>query len=326
MSFPSSCTWRWRTFPACLLLAVLSLSSSVAAQEGVSVCRPGVQLEAQALPVDKLLVMVKGKVPEEAILSTLARYPSWPTITPEDLASLKKEEAPDSLLKALAGGNPVYIGWSVIPPKVLRDNYGRYVRDKYFGIDVALANRSADKGLFVTAFEFCRQDLKEVSADPALVRGSLVKGEMTGRRSILLHLIHGTALVLAPVQGFFSNQARHDNFVTGVSILKPLETGFELVWPDTIQTYLDIWDKDEVFKKGFIVAAGAPPVRGRIFIPIDLIFPCPATAAPATESCAKQRAARKGRYSPEEVKKQIGTLVVLGQDIELKGQRRLLGQ
>src|SRR5262249_44123001 len=151
---------------------------------------------------------------------------------------------------------------------VLRDNFGRGIRGKYFGVDIAVANRSTDKGLMITAFEFCMDGLKEVTSDPALVRGSLVKGEMTGPRTIIYQAIHAVGLVAGPAQGFFKNQAHHDNYVTGVGIFDPLETGFKLIWPDTIQSYLDSWDKDEVFKKGFIVAAGAPPLRGRIFVPI----------------------------------------------------------
>jgi len=63
-------------------------------------------------------------------------------------------------------------------------------------------------------------------------------------------------------------------------------------------------------------------VRGRIFIPIELVFPCPKIAGATQDKCSKQQEAKKGRYSPEEVKQEIGTLVVLGQDVQLQGQRR----
>ena len=228
MGSSSSSGFPFRAATAWLLLSFLWPPCAAIAQDSPNVC--GTQVEAGALPFDKLQVMVEKKVPDEVILATLNRYASRPTLSPDELAKLKGNDvnASDDLLRELVLDDPIYIGWSVIPAKLLRDNYGRYVRQKYFGIDVALANRSKDKGLFVTAFEFCRKQLKEVSSDPALVRGTLVKGEMTGRRSIVLHLIHSTALVLAPIQGFFKNQAHHDNFVTGVNILNPLETGFKL--------------------------------------------------------------------------------------------------
>lgn len=258
-------------------------------------------------------------VSDKVILSAVQGQVGSLGLSPHDIAELKGAGASDELLTTLASGSDVYIGWSVLPSKVVRDNYGRYVMDKYFGVDVVIANRNdgsnnknVPQSLIVTALEFCLDQSREVSIDPALVRGSLQKGELTGRRSIIAHTIEGVGDVAVPSSAFFKNQIHKGTFTAGTALFSPLRTGFDLVWPDTILTYLANWDKDEVFKKGFIVAAGGS-TRGRIFIPIELVYP---------RSNQKWKPATKGKYDPEEIKKTIGTLVVLGQQITLGEQRR----
>ena len=97
------------------------------------------------------------------------------------------------------------------------------------------------------------------------------------------------------------------------------------MWPDTILTYLENWDKDEVFKKGFVVAAGSSK-RGRIFIPIEIIYPRPLGKKAGRDTYNQWKQATKGNYDPEKVKKRIGTLVVLGQQITLGERRRYIKQ
>jgi hypothetical protein len=235
-----------------------------------------------------------------------------------------------TLMTSLASGPDIYIGWSVLPPKVLRDSYGHYVVDKYFGLDVAIANRSADtsQSMIISALEFCHPEdkVKDISADPTLVRGSLQKGEMTGKRSDISNTLQAFGTVLAPVAPFFKNAAHHANFSTAVSIFSPLQSAFDLVWPDTIATYLTNWDKDQVFKQGFVVAGGQSE-RGRVFIPIEYIYPRPGkkpTDATQLQKWEEDREAWKiassGKYDPEKVKLKIGSVVVLGQEATIGGR------
>lgn len=265
---------------------------------------------------------------DSAILALLQGRKLDAPVTPEDIADLIKNNASSSVLNALTNGPEVYIGWSVIPAKIVTDNYGHYVRGKYFAIDVAIANR-AKESLIVTALEFCnninREKIREVSSDPPLVRGTLQKGELTGKRSIISHSIEAAGGLATPSAVFFKNQIHRGTFSGIASLFNPMKTGFDLVWPDTIVTYLGNWDKDEVFKRGFVVSAGGS-TRGRVFIPIELVYPRPLNKASQTyeEDRKKWKEATKGNFDNAEVKKRIGKLVVLGQAIELGNQRRFV--
>ena len=300
--------------------------------------------------VQTIRQMVEKNVPDDVILSVVQGHISTLDLTPSDVADLAGARASAALLRSLTSGADVYIGWSVLPAKVLRDNYGRHVTDKYFGIDVVIANRTGNstpaggtehaeepQSLIVTALEFCHVqaggELRDVSVDPVLVRGSLQKGELTGRRNTISRAIQAIGDVAAPSAGFFKNDLHRGTFSTAAALFTPIKTGFDLVWPDTILTYLENWDKDEVFKKGFVVPAGGS-TRGRVFIPIEIIYPRPLAAKNGQLSPDEKKTyesdnelykqATKGNYDPEDVKKKIGTLVVLGQQITLGPRRRYI--
>ena len=272
--------------------------------------------------------MVSAKVPEQVILSAMQGRVGVLDFTPSQIAELKAAGATDKILSNLVDGSEVYIGWSVVPSKIVRDNYGRYVMNKYFAMDVVVANRSKEtdgqgQSLIVTALEFCHDDLRDVSIDPALVRGSLQKGELTGRRNTVSHAIQAIGDIASPSSAFFKNALHRGTFSAAAALFTPLKTGFDLVAPDTILTYLENWDKDEVFKKGFVVPSGGS-TRGRIFIPIELIYPRPLNKKDNDDDYNQWIQATKGNYDPEEIKRSVGTLVVLGQQITLGERRRYM--
>src|SRR5205809_1815981 len=152
------------------------------------------------------------------------------------LPNLKRRGASDELLMTLTSGSEVYIGWSVLPSKVVRDNYGRHVMNKYFGVDIVIANRNTGPGgngdngdsgnaqsLIVTALEFCHRQLRDVSIDPTLVRGSLQKGELTGRRTQVSHLIQAIGVVASPSAAFFKNEIHRGTFSGAAALFTPCE-------------------------------------------------------------------------------------------------------
>jgi len=267
-------------------------------------------------------------VSDSAILALLQTRKLAAPASPDDIRALIEHHASASVLTAVTSGPEVYIGWSVIPSKIVADNYGHYVRRKYFAIDVAIANRSKDS-LIVTALEFCndinKEKMREVSSDPPLVRGTLQKGELTGKRSIISHSIQAVGDLASPSAAFFKNTIHRGTFSGVAALFTPLRTGFDLVWPDTILAYLQNWDKDEVFKRGFVVSAGGS-TRGRAFIPIELVYPRPLdkTSKSYSEDLRRWKEATKGNFDAKDVKKKIGKLVVLGQAIELRNQQRFV--
>lgn len=274
---------------------------------------------------DVLAILKSGA--SSAVVLDIAKDRGHGDFSSKDLAEFKQARASDALLTELARGPEMYIGWSILPSNVVRDNYGHYVMNKFFAVDVAVANRS-DKSVVISALEFCHEELRDVSADPTLVRGSLQKGELVGRRSIISNTIQGVGSVMSPGAAFFKVVAHRATFSTGAALFSPIKSAFDLVAPNTIATYLTNWDKDQVFKSGFIVSAGGSQ-RGRVFIPIEYIYPRPLTKTKndqkSKELYDNWQNATKGHYNPEVVKKAIGSLVMLGQEFDLGKRRTLFG-
>ena len=201
----------------------------------------------------------------------------------------------------------VEIGWSVLPWKIVKDNFGHYVANKYFGVDLAIHNQSTC-ALIVNTFIFyppgSNGDINgaNLAVDPKLVRGSLEKGQLTGIRNIAVSAIKTTGLLATGASGFFKNVGSAASYNRGVAILSdPFEKGFELIFPDTTVKYLSNYDSDEVFKNGFVMSPGQT-VKGRIFIPIGTV----------DASYAKKKA---NSFDSTEVKDRLGKIGVLGTQI-----------
>lgn len=316
----------------CFFLAMFVVSPAFS-QMADGGCGPAAKLLEQA----DVVTLLKSSATDEEISAYIAAK-ARKAFTAAEVAAFAdaKPGRGADLIKSLATGPDVYIGWSVLPPKVLRDNYGHYVVDKYFGLDVAIANRSqgtngsnTGTSVIVSALEFCPTGnvVKDVSADPTLVRGSLQKGELTGKRADVSNTIQAIGTIMAPAAPFFKNALHRATYSTGASMLSPIKSAFDLVWPDTIATYLTNWDKDQVFKQGFVVAAGQSE-RGRVFIPIEYIYPRPGkNPGKNSQGYAAWEAKRiaweiasSGKYDPEAVKKVIGSVVVLGQQATIGGR------
>jgi hypothetical protein len=275
------------------------------------------------LTVDDVVAMLSKSTSSDVIFN-ISRQRGHLTFSPVELVTFKEKGAEDKLLEELAQGPEVYIGWSVLPSNVVRDNYGHYVLDKYFALDVAIANRSPDKSVIITALEFCHDELKDVSVDPTLVRGSLQKGELYGKRTTWSNTLQGVGSIMSPAAPFFKNALHRATFSTGAAMFSPMKSAFDLVFQDSIAVYLTNWDKDQVFKQGFIVPAGGSQ-RGRVFVPIEYIYPKPPNKNDKAAYAAWENAT-KGRFNVEEVKKVLGSLVVLGQEVQLTGRRRFSSQ
>lgn len=192
--------------------------------------------------------------------------------------------------------------WTVLPYKVVRDNYGPGITGRYFVIDMALHNCS-NKQLVVNALHFDHGKNHEVNTDPAMVRGTLQKAHDTGLRTTSINIIKTMGLLATGASGFVKATASAAAYNRGVTIFSdPFEKGIELIFPDTISNYLKNWDSTDVFKSGFVLAPGGQG-RGRIFYPILSLY------SPTTQA-RDAKDATKGRFNAQEVKTRLGTLRV----------------
>jgi hypothetical protein len=345
----------------CFLAFTITLPAFASCQQTHQATSAHTSTDAQSTPCqapareevtkEDVVTMLKSELTDTAIEFTLkARV--HPPFSSKEIASFANERKAktnvamsENLTKELTRGADVYIAWSVLPGKVVRDNFGHFVLGSYLALDVVIANRSSDVGhsVLVSALEFCHNRLRDVSVDPKMVKGTLNKGEMTGARTMASNSISAIGAVLTPAAPFFKNMAHRLNFETGLSFFSPAQTAFDKVFPNTInRLYLIAWGQEEVFTQGgFVVPSGAER-RGRVFIPIEHIYPRPEKDHPCKgskdqTSCKagneykawEQRKknwndARSGSYKPEEVKKAIGSLVVLGQAVTVGSPVRVI--
>ena len=195
------------------------------------------------------------------------------------------------------------LAWSVVPCRTERDNYGRHVSDKYYVIDVSVFNRSNGqiiiKTLTFTVQEDAVKTQPEINLDPGLVRGSIEKGQLMGRRNMIVHTIEAVGNVAAGSEGFFKAAGASASYNRIVSIWTgPFDTGIKAIWPDTTVTYLNNWDKSDVYKKGIVVESNQEG-RGIIFIPFEVLQPGQKKLVP--------------NYDPVKIKNLIGLFGVAGQ-------------
>jgi hypothetical protein len=116
--------------------------------------------------------------------------------------------------------------------------------------------------------------------------------------------------------GFVKNVGASASYGRAVSIFSdPFEKGVEMIFPDTTVEYLTAWDKDEVFKNGFIVDAGKE-VTGRIFIPVAVACEM-AKAQGMTAQCKEGGWLQSATYDPVAIRNGLGTISILGNHVSI---------
>lgn len=172
-------------------------------------------------------------------------------------------------------GKCIEIATQWVPYDVTRDNYGRFVADRYLAFDVAVENKTGST-VYVNAFLFIQKDQEDhpdLNLDAKLVRGSIEKGQMVGRRNESIEILKAVGTVGSGLSGFFKatgSAASAGRIIAAYN--GPLLTGVEAIFSDTTVKYLNNWDQDTVFKNGFVVPDGQTQ-RGRVFLPIEALFP-----------------------------------------------------
>jgi hypothetical protein len=247
---------------------------------------------------------------------TLSTNPAAAPTTNPTTDNAAQPECKDSEQKQ----HPI-IAWTVLPSRVVRDNYGHNVSNKYIAIDVIVHNGNTCNQLVVKGFQFlAKSSSPYVTTDPTLVKGSITKGQQVGFRNTAVQVIKTVGLIATGASGFFKDTGASATYNRGVTIFSdPFEKGIEMIFPDTTVTYLSNWDKDEVFKNGFVVDAGKD-ARGRIFMPIDVV--CSRYYPNHDRQKGRCRAPRFGQrypaYDADDIKATLGDMNVFGQEIQIR--------
>ncbi len=210
-----------------------------------------------------------------------------------------------SLFPAGVTAQDIEVSWDVLPPMIVRDNYGRHLSSKYFALSVSIKNGSSDT-LIVKSFDLKGEGTRLLSTDFNTVRASIVKGQITGRRNTGVRALKGTGATAAALNGFFKAAQSAAAYGRFVSVFTgPLMTAIEAVVPDTTVAYLEAWDRSKVFKEGFVVEPGQS-ANGTIFIPIQRLYP----------GYVKPSRNLSEKFNPAEVKKMIWEIRPQGYSVQ----------
>jgi hypothetical protein len=200
---------------------------------------------------------------------------------------------------------PPTVAWTVLPEKVVKDNFGQNVSHNYVAIDVTIRNNNCSNQLVVKTFVFknIEDEDPDLTTDPDLVKGSIAKGHEVGMRNRIVSSIKTFGLIGTGAAGYFKTAGASATFNRGLTIFSdPFEKGIELIFPDTTVKYLANWDENQVFKNGFIVSPNTE-TRGRVFMPLD--FVCEKIKA-AQKSCRSGHRGRGPVYDPAAIKASLG--------------------
>jgi hypothetical protein len=178
------------------------------------------------------------------------------------------------------GLNPPYqvdVMWGVLPRRLARDNFGHWIAERYYAVEVIIGNDSGYPlqiaGTGFCLWNECPEDgnlPNQVSIAPTasyrVTRGTLSKGQQVGTRANFMHIIQALGPVGTGITGFFHNTGHKATFTSAVDLFSnPIEKGIELVWPDTTIQELARLD-DQMLRDGLVIPNNTQ-IRTLVFFP-----------------------------------------------------------
>jgi len=169
----------------------------------------------------------------------------------------------------------VDVMWTLIPGKVMADNFGHFLSARYYGLEVMIGNHCGSD-LLISGVGFSPNlpdssfYLTLPSTSYKLARGTLEKAQQVGPRALLIGAIKALGPIGTGFIPFFHELGPKANFSTGVDIFSnPLEKGLEAVIPDTTVNELQRLD-DQYLREGTVIHNSDQP-RYRVFVPKKFI-------------------------------------------------------
>jgi hypothetical protein len=216
------------------------------------------------------------------------------------------------------------VTWDILPPSIVGDNYGRTIKNDYYCIEISIQNNSGSdlalaqlnffKDVDTGRIDYNADGTPKKNPDGSnatiykrefrpnttysTVHGSLEKRKLTHPRTLTLSIIDAMGSLLTGFNPFFRNINHAKNYSQFIDILSnPLAKGLASAWKDPYPDEMRRFEED-VLKDGQTVANNAI-LKTKIFVPKKSLF--------GNSSDAKRK-----RNDLEEVKKELGSLMVLG--------------
>jgi hypothetical protein len=136
----------------------------------------------------------------------------------------------------------VDVMWSVLPSKIVHDNFGKRIKDEYYGIELVVGNNSG-YDLQIASVGFTAPQLflasgsnkyKLPTVTYQMTRGTLIREQQVGFRNTLVGALNAFGPILTGTVPYFHSVPHRSNFSQFINVFSnPLEKGVELVAPDT---------------------------------------------------------------------------------------------
>ncbi|MGI8839163.1 MAG: hypothetical protein ACR2H4_21365 [Pyrinomonadaceae bacterium] len=262
--------------------------------------------------------LAKPELSEFVSLGTVVNDKTTNSITLIGRVSKKKTKAPDVITLLATAGNAVGVvtinykappdtgskgiitSWSVVPPRIVGDNFGRTIMHDYYCVEVAIDNHS-DSDIALGSLSFQPEGLAAIptSAYP-IVQGSLARRKLTHPRAITVAAIDAMGSLLTGFNPFFHNINHAKNYSQFIDILSnPLAKGVASVWKDSYPDEMARFEAN-VLKDDKIITKDAKTFKTIVFVEKRNLYPNN----------------EKDRDDPIKVKAKLKKLIVMGQKIQ----------
>jgi hypothetical protein len=198
--------------------------------------------------------------------------------------------------------DPASIDWTIVPPRIVGDNYGRTIMKDYYCIEVTIQNNSgSDLALAGLRFVTGKGEMQvgRPNTSYAIVHGSLARRKLTHPRTMTLAIIDGLGSLMTGFNPFFHNVNHAKNFSQFIDILSnPLAKGLDKAWKDAYPDELARLEQDVLHDDKII--PNASTFKTRIFVPKRSLF------------TNNENNDKKDRENLVKVREKLGTLWVMG--------------
>jgi hypothetical protein len=268
--------------------------------------------------------LAKPELSEFVTLGTVVNDKATNSITLIGRVSKKETKPPDVITLVGSSGNAIGVvtinytppagqvdtTWSVLPPKIVGDLFGRTIANDYFCIEVAIDNHS-DSDIALGSLKFEPASSTPTSPIPTshypVVQGSLARRKITHPRGIVLAAISSVGTLMTGFNPFFRNINHAKNYSQFIDIVSnPVAKGVEAVWQDPYPIEMANFSAI-VLKDDKIIPKDAKTFKTVVFVEKRNLY----------------KNGDKDRSDPIAVKEKLGKLVVEGQKIQQGPTKRL---
>lgn len=195
----------------------------------------------------------------------------------------------------------------VMSPKVCGDLFGRTIRNNFYCIEVAIDNKS-DSDIALGGLKFSTPKSGDIlTSYYPVVEGSLARRKITHPRAIVMAAIDSLGTLMTGFNPFFHNVNHAKNYSQFIDILSnPVAKGVAAVWQDPYPIEMANFT-GMILKDDKIIKKDDKTFKTVVFVEKRNVYP----------------KGTKTGDDPIEVKKTLGRLVVMGQDIQQGPSRDL---